>query len=152
MDRRASNGAIVITTKTGKGYQSSGKRGIGISVNSGVAFNNVYVLPDLPEQLWRWAGTVLGYTMPDGSYMPDYALDGSWGPRLTAAWCAIGTAGTIMKETQASERSPLGAQPTTWSRLLPDRCDPDQQRQRDGSDRREFFPLELHQPRPDGCL
>ena len=78
---RASNGAIVITTKSGKGYQSSGKRGIGVSVNSGVAFNNVYVLPDYqnsygggPSQ--AWADTI------DGQFIPDYALDGSWGPAL----------------------------------------------------------------------
>ena len=78
---RASNGAIVITTKSGKGYQASGKRGIGISVNSGVAFNNVYVLPTYqnsygggPSQ--AWADTI------DGQFIPDYALDGSWGPAL----------------------------------------------------------------------
>ena len=78
---RASNGAIVITTKSGKGYQSSGKRGIGISVNSGVAFNNVFVLPTYqnsygggPSQ--AWADTI------DGQFVPDYALDGSWGPAL----------------------------------------------------------------------
>ena len=78
---RASNGAIVITTKSGKGYQASGKRGLGISVNSGVAFNNVYVLPTYqnsygggPSQ--AWADTI------DGQFIPDYALDGSWGPAL----------------------------------------------------------------------
>ena len=78
---RASNGAIVITTKSGKGYQASGKRGLGISVNSGVAFNNVYVLPTYqnsygggPSQ--NWADTI------DGQFIPDYALDGSWGPAL----------------------------------------------------------------------
>ena len=78
---RASNGAIVITTKSGKGYQSSGKRGIGVSVNSGVAFNNVYVLPEYqnsygggPSQ--AWADTI------DGQFIPDYALDGSWGPAM----------------------------------------------------------------------
>lgn len=78
---RASNGAIVITTKSGKGYQASGKRGLGISVNSGVAFNNVYVLPTYqnsygggPSQ--AWADTI------DGNFIPDYALDGSWGPAL----------------------------------------------------------------------
>ena len=80
---RASNGAIVITTKTGKGYQSSGKRGIGISVNSGVAFNNVYVLPDFQNSYGGGPSQSWADTLPDGSYVPNYALDGSWGPSLS---------------------------------------------------------------------
>lgn len=78
---RASNGAIVITTKSGKGYQSSGKRGIGISVNSGVAFNNVYVLPDYQNSYGGGAGTAWIDTI-DGNFIPDYGYDGSWGPKL----------------------------------------------------------------------
>ena len=78
---RASNGAIVVTTKSGKGYQSSGKRGIGISVNSGVAFNNVYVLPDYQNSYGGGAGTAWIDTI-DGNFIPDYGYDGSWGPKL----------------------------------------------------------------------
>ncbi len=78
---RASNGAIVITTKSGKGYQSSGKRGIGISVNSGVAFNNVYVLPDYQNSYGGGAGQAWIDTI-DGNFIPDYGYDGSWGPKL----------------------------------------------------------------------
>lgn len=80
---RASNGAIVITTKSGKGYQSSGKRGIGVSVNSGVAFNNVYVLPDFQNSYGGGPSQSWADTLPDGSYVPNYALDGSWGPSLS---------------------------------------------------------------------
>lgn len=78
---RASNGAIVITTKSGKGYQASGKRGIGVSVNSGVAFNNVYVLPEYQNRYGGGPGTTWVDTI-GGHYIPDYGYDGSWGPEL----------------------------------------------------------------------
>ena len=78
---RASNGAIVIKTKTGEGHRASNKKGLGVSVSSTVAFNDVFILPDYqnsfgggPSQ--NWADTI------DGQYIPDYALDGSWGPAL----------------------------------------------------------------------
>jgi TonB-dependent SusC/RagA subfamily outer membrane receptor len=78
---RASNGAIVITTKSGKGFQSSGRRGIGVSVNTGVAFNNVYVLPDYQNRYGGGAGPQFIDTI--GGYpIPDYGYDGSWGPEL----------------------------------------------------------------------
>lgn len=80
---RASNGAIVISTKSGKGYQSSGKRGIGVSINSGVAFNNVYVLPDFQNSYGGGPSQSWADTLDDGSYVPNYALDGSWGPSLS---------------------------------------------------------------------
>jgi TonB-linked SusC/RagA family outer membrane protein len=83
---RASNGAIVITTKSGKGYQSSGNRGIGISINSGVAFNNVYVLPDYQNSYGGGAGTSwINQNLVDSlgdTPIPDYGYDGSWGPAL----------------------------------------------------------------------
>ena len=78
---RASNGAIVITTKSGKGYQAKGKRGLGISVNSGVAFNNVYVLPDYQNRYGGGPGTAWMDTI-NGYPIPDYGYDGSWGPEL----------------------------------------------------------------------
>jgi len=78
---RASNGAIVITTKSGKGFQSSGRRGIGVSVNTGVMFNNVYVLPDYQNRYGGGAGPQFIDTI--GGYpIPDYGYDGSWGPEL----------------------------------------------------------------------
>ena len=78
---RASNGAIVITTKSGKGYQARGKRGLGISVNSGVAFNNVYVLPEYQNRYGGGPGTAWMDTI-NGYPIPDYGYDGSWGPEL----------------------------------------------------------------------
>lgn len=78
---RASNGAIVITTKSGKGYQAKGKRGLGISVNSGVAFNNVYVLPEYQNRYGGGPGTAWMDTI-NGYPIPDYGYDGSWGPEL----------------------------------------------------------------------
>jgi len=54
---RASNGAIVITTKSGKGHRDSGKKGLGVSVSSTVAFHNVFVLPDYQNQYGGGAGT-----------------------------------------------------------------------------------------------
>ncbi|HHZ97218.1 MAG TPA: SusC/RagA family TonB-linked outer membrane protein [Flavobacteriales bacterium] len=78
---RASNGAIVITTKSGKGYQASGRRGLGISVHSGVAFNNVYILPDYQNRYGGGAGTAWIDTV-DGAFIPDYGYDGSWGAEL----------------------------------------------------------------------
>lgn len=78
---RASNGAIVITTKSGKGYQAKGKRGLGISVNSGVAFNNVYVLPDYQNRYGGGPGTAWLDNI-NGYPIPDYGYDGSWGPEL----------------------------------------------------------------------
>ena len=83
---RASNGAIVISTKSGKGYQASGKRGLGISFNSGVAFNNVYVLPDYQNSYGGGAGTSwINQNLVDSlgdTPIPDYGYDGSWGPAL----------------------------------------------------------------------
>ena len=78
---RASNGAIVIKTKTGEGHRASGKSGLGVSVSSTVAFNDVFILPDYQNSYGggpstSWADTI------DGNYIPDYALDGSWGPAL----------------------------------------------------------------------
>ena len=109
----ASNGAIVITTKSGKGYQASGKRGLGISVNSGVAFNNVYVLPTYqnsygggPSQ--NWADTI------DGQFIPDYALTAAGVPPWTARPSATGTAGMTTRETPDSAER-LGSPPRTTS-------------------------------------
>ncbi len=42
---RASNGVILITTKSGKGG-----KGIGVSVNSSTMFNNVFILPEMQNE------------------------------------------------------------------------------------------------------
>jgi len=86
---RASNGVILITTKSGKGT-----KGIGISVNSFVTMDEVYVLPDYQNEYGggykqefdpfmfdpdrhpaEWAAW-------DGHPMVNYAADESWGPRM----------------------------------------------------------------------
>jgi TonB-linked SusC/RagA family outer membrane protein len=83
---RASNGAIVITTKTGKGHRASGKKGLGVSVSSTVAFNDVYVLPEYQNSYGGGAGTAwINQLMVDSlgeTPIPDYGYDGSWGPAL----------------------------------------------------------------------
>ncbi len=86
---RASNGVILITTKSGKA-----RKGIGVSINSGLTFNNVAVLPDYQNQ---YGG---GYTQDfdafefdpdvhpaewasfDGQLIPEYYADESWGPEM----------------------------------------------------------------------
>ena len=78
---RASNGAIVITTKTGEGHRASGQSGLGISVSSGVAYNNVYVLPNYQNAYGGGSGTAWVDTI-DGDFIPDYGYDGSWGAKL----------------------------------------------------------------------
>ena len=84
---RASNGAIVITTKSGKDHRASGKKGLGVSVSSTVAFNNVFVLPDYQNQYGGGAGTDwINQSLVDSLGdvpIPDYGYDGSWGPELT---------------------------------------------------------------------
>ena len=86
---RASNGVILITTKSGKGRQ-----GLGLTINSGVQFSNVAVLPDYQNEYG--GGTSLEFeqfVFDDrihpaeweafgGQYIPEYGYDGSWGPAL----------------------------------------------------------------------
>ncbi|CAN5806803.1 TonB-dependent receptor [soil metagenome] len=82
------NGAIVITLKKGK----KGK-GIGVDVNTGAQFDNVYILPnyqnsyaggnvqDLYKFTWQ-DGQPEEWKALDGKYYPDYSDDASWGPRM----------------------------------------------------------------------
>lgn len=79
---RASNGAIVITTKTGKSFAASGRRGIGVEINSGVSFQNVFVLPDYQNSYGGGAGDEFLGTDDNGAFIADYGYDGSWGPAL----------------------------------------------------------------------
>lgn len=84
-----SNGAIVMTLKKGK----RSTKGIGIEINSGVQFDNVYVLPnyqnsyaggdgyDLKKYTWK-AGDPEGWKALSGKYYHDYSEDVSWGPRM----------------------------------------------------------------------
>ncbi|MES2646640.1 MAG: SusC/RagA family TonB-linked outer membrane protein [Bacteroidota bacterium] len=82
------NGAIVITLKKGKKG-----RGIGVDVNTGAQFDNVYILPnyqnsyaggnvsDMYKYTWQ-AGQPEEWKALDGKYYHDYSDDASWGPRM----------------------------------------------------------------------
>jgi len=81
--QRGANGVILITTKDG-----SGQRGIGVEVNSSVAFDQVNNLIPHQQQYGGGAlnpGTPHGFNevIQDGqTYLyPSYSKDGSWGPR-----------------------------------------------------------------------
>ena len=84
-----SNGAVVITTKKAK----KGAKGIGLELNMGIRFDNVYIVPDyqnsyaggangdLTKYTYK-AGQPAGWKALDGKYYPDYSDDASWGPRM----------------------------------------------------------------------
>ena len=84
-----SNGAMVITSKKARKSQ----KGIGIDINYGVRFDNVYILPDyqnayaggdfadMKKYTWK-AGQPVEWKALDGKYYPDYSEDVSWGPRM----------------------------------------------------------------------
>ena len=84
------NGAMVITSKKAK---RNVNQGLGIDVNLGVRFDNVYILPDyqnsyaggdfsdMKKYTWK-AGQPVEWKALDGKYYPDYSEDVSWGPRM----------------------------------------------------------------------
>jgi len=83
------NGAIVITTKKAK----KGAQGIGLELNMGVQFDNVYIVPDYQNSyagggvgdLTKYTykpGQPEGWKALDGKYYHDYSDDASWGPRI----------------------------------------------------------------------
>ena len=84
-----SNGAVVITLKRAK----KGAKGIGLEINSGIQFDNVYIVPDYQNSYAGGAnGDLALYTYKpnhpaawkalDGKYYHDYSDDASWGPRM----------------------------------------------------------------------
>ncbi len=84
-----SNGAIVITLKKAK----KGAKGIGLELNAGIQFDNVYIVPDYQNSyagggqgdltLYTYkAGQPAGWKQLDGKYYHDYSDDASWGPRM----------------------------------------------------------------------
>jgi len=75
---RGANGVIMITTKKGP----KGKKGIGVSVNSGVAFETVGLLPSYQRQYGGGYGPFSEVEI-DGKVrlVPGYAIDESWGPK-----------------------------------------------------------------------
>jgi TonB-linked SusC/RagA family outer membrane protein len=85
------NGAIVINTKKAR----KGQRGVGIEINTGVQWDNAYILPDYQNSYAGGNDPVLhkftyvagvhpaGWANLDGKYYPDYQEDVSWGPRMS---------------------------------------------------------------------
>jgi len=84
------NGAIVITLKKAK----KGAKGIGVELNMGIQFDNVYIVPDYQNSyaggangdlsLYTWKpGQPLGWQALDGKYYHDFSDDASWGPRMS---------------------------------------------------------------------
>ncbi len=73
---RANNGVILITTKTGKGA-----KGIGVSVNSTVTFENVLRLPDYQNVYGQGLGGEFDFTDGLGGGTAD-GVDENWGPKM----------------------------------------------------------------------
>ena len=83
------NGAIVMTLKKAK----KGAKGIGLELNMGIQFDNVYILPDYQNSYSGGAngdlslytyrpGQPAAWKALDGKYFHDYSDDASWGPRM----------------------------------------------------------------------
>jgi TonB-linked SusC/RagA family outer membrane protein len=75
---RASNGVVVINTKDG-----SKKKGLGISINSSITFDNAFRLPDFQNAYGQGQGGVFEFVDGLGSGVSDN-ITYSWGPRLDA--------------------------------------------------------------------
>ncbi len=77
---RGQNGVILITTKKG-----AKRKGIGVTFNSGIQFQNVYILPDYQN---KYGAAILTdadgnpITDENGNTILNYGLDGSWGAPL----------------------------------------------------------------------
>lgn len=86
---QGANGAIVITLKKGK----KNAKGIGVDVNLGAQFENVYITPNYQNtyaggnssnmKLYTWEeGHPEEWKALDGKYYHNYSDDASWGPRM----------------------------------------------------------------------
>lgn len=73
---RAANGAILITTKTGRG-----KKGMGVTINSNVTFDNPLVLPDWQDKYGQGNNGQFAFVNGAGAGAAD-GVDESWGPEL----------------------------------------------------------------------
>jgi TonB-linked SusC/RagA family outer membrane protein len=73
---RAANGVIEITTKSG-----AAQEGIGVTVQTGATFNEMYNLPDYQNE---YGGGSWGpFSMNEqGQFVADFGTDQSWGPPL----------------------------------------------------------------------
>jgi TonB-linked SusC/RagA family outer membrane protein len=73
---RAANGVILITTKSGKNT-----KGLGITVNSNISFENPFRIPDYQNEYGQGAGGKFEYKDGKGGGVND-GVDESWGPKL----------------------------------------------------------------------
>ena len=73
---RAGNGAIIITTKSGRRAN-----GLGITLNQTVTTDNVYNLPPYQNLYGGGSNSPFGQNA-QGQLVADFATDESWGPRL----------------------------------------------------------------------
>ncbi|MFC3417850.1 SusC/RagA family TonB-linked outer membrane protein [Algoriphagus hitonicola] len=73
---RAANGAILITTKSGKG-----KKGLGVSINSNVTFDNPLVLPQWQDKYGQGNNGQFEFVNGAGAGIAD-GVDESWGPEM----------------------------------------------------------------------
>ncbi len=74
---RAANGVVLITTKKGT------KKGLGISFNSSVTFNQISLLPDMQDQYGAGGQSTFDQVTINGQTynIAEYAVDESWGPK-----------------------------------------------------------------------
>ena len=73
---RAANGAILITTKTGKT-----KKGLGVTINSNTTFDNVLRLPDWQDKYGQGNNGQFAFVNGAGAGSAD-GVDESWGPEM----------------------------------------------------------------------
>ena len=73
---RAANGAILITTKTGKG-----KKGLGVSINSNTTFENPLVMPQWQDRYGQGNNGQFAFVNGAGAGIAD-GVDESWGPDM----------------------------------------------------------------------
>lgn len=73
---RAANGAILITTKSGKG-----KKGLGVTINSNTTFDNVLRLPDWQDKYGQGNNGQFAFVNGAGAGTAD-GVDESWGPEM----------------------------------------------------------------------
>lgn len=73
---RAAAGVIIIKTKTGKS-----KKGVGITLNSNLVFDNIKTLPDYQNAFGQGSNGRFSYVNGAGAGIND-GTDESWGPRM----------------------------------------------------------------------